>query len=231
MLTIVTWLWTPVNSARSYEPEHVNALCRAVASNTTIPLRFVCVTDIPHDPRFEVDTYPLWRGLEKPLRPGDGWDVCWRRLPIFGMAPAAPFGDRIISMDLDAVVVGNIDDILLKEGSFVGWNCANRIPLHYNGSLWALDMGAHPEVWTSFDPERTPNQLRAKKFIGTDHSQWSDVLGPNMPQWKPQDGVVSYRYHCQKGLPKHARIVFFHGKEKPWTVEEAWCREHYQGTT
>jgi hypothetical protein len=95
--------------------------------------------------------------------------------------------------------------------------------------MWLLTPGAFPQVWEDFDPRVTPNRLKKLGYIGTDHSQWSRVLGPNQPTWTAADGVVSYRYHCQRGLPPGARIVFFHGKEKPWTVREDWVREHYIG--
>ena len=39
------------------------------------------------------------------------------------------------------------------------------------------------------------------------------------------DDVVSYKYHCQSGLPKGTKVAVFHGKPKPSEVKDTWVSE------
>ncbi len=41
---------------------------------------------------------------------------------------------------------------------------------------------------------------------------WQDIL---------PGSVVSYKKHCQNGVPKGAKVVSFHGKPKPWEIDNA----------
>jgi hypothetical protein len=35
-------------------------------------------------------------------------------------------------------------------------------------------------------------------------------------------GIVSYKKHCRRGVPKDARVILFHGKPRPWEVRDLW---------
>lgn len=39
-------------------------------------------------------------------------------------------------------------------------------------------------------------------------------------------GIYSYKKHCRGGLPQDAAIVCFHGKPRPWQVNDAWVKAH-----
>lgn len=40
----------------------------------------------------------------------------------------------------------------------------------------------------------------------------------------PEGLVVSYKYHCQQGLPEKAIAVCFHGKPDYWEVQKPWIQ-------
>jgi len=40
---------------------------------------------------------------------------------------------------------------------------------------------------------------------------WQDIL---------PGAVVSYKKHCRKGVPSMAKIVCFHGRPKPWEIDD-----------
>ncbi|HET7376295.1 MAG TPA: hypothetical protein VFK30_06275, partial [Anaerolineae bacterium] len=48
--------------------------------------------------------------------------------------------------------------------------------------------------------------------------------------WSAADGVLSWRFEVQKNpiLPDTARLIFFHGREKPWMLpRHPIVKEHW----
>lgn len=42
------------------------------------------------------------------------------------------------------------------------------------------------------------------------------------------DDVVSYKVHCQSGVPDTAKVICFHGKPRPWHVKAGWVPPLYR---
>lgn len=233
MLTVVTWLWSPRFSFRSsYGPQHVNRLAAMVRAHYAEPHRIVVVTDLTQglDPAIEVvkDTHDF---ATVPSPHGGKNPTCYRRLRMFRPDIATVFGSRFVSLDLDAVIVGDLAPLWTRPEPFVAWADVGGAS-RYNGSMILMSAGARPEVWTSFDPARSPKAAQRAGQFGSDQGHISAVLGPDQPAWRRADGVLSYRYHVQgtATLPPGARIVFFHGDVKPDSPEAQrlpWVRAHY----
>lgn len=120
-------------------------------------------------------------------------------------------------MDLDTSIVGDISDLL---------NCARSTVLRdfYQPSLigsglmfWKEEDRA--QVWDAFiaDPERHIKEC-------TTRAKWGDQgflqqFADKLQLWQDNTSkVVSYKVHCQGGVPHGASIVCFHGKPRPWNV-------------
>lgn len=236
MLSVVCWKWKPKPGYRSaYGPDQVHTLARMVARHYRRPHRFICVTDDPAglDPAIEV--IPLWEQYgELPSPHGGNNPSCYRRLRAFAPDAGDLFGERLVSLDLDVVLVGDVSPLWDRPEDFVIWgDTAKGTP--YNGSMWLLRTGTRPRVWTEFDPVKSPARARALGYIGSDQAWIGAALGPNEPRWTARDGVYSYRNEIKaKGglLPPNARIVIFHGHVDPWHSATQrryrWVREHYR---
>jgi hypothetical protein len=62
--------------------------------------------------------------------------------------------DRILGLDLDTLVTGNLTEVLTKNGVYVGWKLAGTShPEVYNGSFQMFTAGALRDVWEDFDPD------------------------------------------------------------------------------
>jgi len=223
MLTIVSWKWHQPNYRSKFTAEHVNILQRMVERNLTIPHRFVCITDDPKG--VECETIPLWDSPNICLpskRPN-----CYRRLKVFARDAGEWLGERILSIDLDTVIMRNIDHIAGRTEDFVAFGDTAK-STHYNGGLFLLRAGAFPEVWENFT-EDAPRLT--KGIVGSDQAWISHTLGPGKPVWGPKDGVYSYRVHLREGrlpVPKDCAILSMHGKNDPWTVNDKRIKEHYR---
>jgi len=183
----------------------------------------------------ECETIPLWEDnlYMKGIIPGS-----WVRIKSWAPEMKELLGPRIVSLDLDCCVVGDLAPLFDRAEPFVGWLAFGdkRTPVIYNASIWAMDTGAFPHVWSSFDANTAVQELAKHGFdhtAGTEQAWASYKLGPNMPTWSYKDGVVSFRYQLRPrrgfSLIPGSRIVFFHGPVKALNLMKTvpWVREHY----
>lgn len=235
-LTFVSWRWQPPVGYRStYAPETVYALKDMISRNYSAPHRFVCVTDEPEALK-GVETIPLWPDLAHMKSPlGHSYPSCYRRLKVFAPDAGETFGSRLVSIDLDTVIVGDITSLFDRDEDIVLWG-ETDFPRkqHYCGSLWMLKTGTRPKVWTTFDPKTSPTLAWRAGARGSDQAWLSYALGPNEARWTKADGVYSFRKDISKypnyALPKNARLVSWHGKIDPWSFRAQqipWVKQFY----
>lgn len=242
MLEVVCWKWKPQRQYRShFGPEAVNVLRRMVARNLQLPHRFTCITDDATGIDPEVRIIKLWNDYaDIPSPSGPHNPSCYRRLRMFAPDAVDLIGERIVSMDLDTVITGDLTPLFDRDDDFVIWGGQSiqphlRVPFcWYNGSLMMLRAGTRTKVWDEFDPVRSPSIAHRANSRGSDQGWISYVLGKGEKMWTDADGVLSYRNHIHpRGhqLPKHARIVAFHGKHDPWMASvqamDPWIKEYY----
>jgi hypothetical protein len=228
MLHIVLWKWSQPGFRCTYGPEHVNTLVASLERNLTIPYRVVCVTDDPVGLQ-RCDTFPIWSD-HATMRNASGRHLpsCYRRLKIFSSDQLAGLGigigDKVVSMDLDTVVVQNIDDLFVRDDEYVGWAVpGTRHPKVYNGSMFMFVAGMFDWMWEKFDPLTSPQRAAEAGFFGSDQAYMTMQLLKQAcaGDWTASDGVLSYVRDVRANmcLPSHARIVMFHGQAKPWHAD------------
>jgi hypothetical protein len=91
-------------------------------------------------------------------------------------------------------------------------------------------------MWDRFDPVKSPRDALKAGFFGSDQAYLSHQLAysPDAGGWTASDGVLSYNRDVRgpRLLPKHARVVFFHGKRKPWDtptrLESRWIERYWR---
>ena len=233
MISVVCWKWKPAQGYRStFGPETVNVLRRMVAKHYPHPHRFLCVTDDPAGIHPDVEVVPIWNDFSDLPSPHGGKNPsCYRRLRMFHPDASQWFGERFVSLDLDAVITGDVSPLWNRSEPFVMWGDTNRTTF-YNGSMVLMTAGARRQVWDDFNPTTSPAEAKAAGQFGSDQAWISYRLGPGEATWSTLDGVYSYRMHLQQRqeLPPYARIVFFHGQVDPWSPaaqSKPWVRQHY----
>ena len=234
MLTIVLWKWHRPGYHRTFTAEHVNAVKRMVDRHYTDPHRFVLVTDDPHGVHSDIKCVPIWDDyaeVPNPCRPD--MPSCYRRLKLFARDAAEIFGERILSLDLDCVLVDDMRPVWNRTEDFVIWEDPSpRQP--YNGGMFLLTAGSHPHVWETFNPPRSIQEAFNKGYRGSDQA-WLAYAIPNAALWRHGDGILSFKQHIrlrrQRYLPKGTRAVMFHGKCNPWDREVRaaypWVRQNW----
>lgn len=235
MLNIVTFKWRPEPGYRStFGADAVNVLRDMVARHYDAPHRFWCITDDPAGIDAGIDVVPLWGDYADLPNPSGAHrnPSCYRRLRLFARDVPEWLGERIVMLDLDCVVTGDLRPLWDRPEPFVAWRNTNHKSL-YNCSMLLFTAGAHPELWEGFGPKAAQEAYRAGRF-GSDQGWISHRLGPGKPTWSQRDGVYSYRVDIRphgNRLPADSRIVFFHGHHDPWDDDMQridWIRRHYR---
>jgi len=244
-ITIAVFKWRRIKTGfqlpfiTNYTAEHVNKLYRGVQRNTTVPFRFVCVTDDAKDiDTSSIEVLPLFKESQY-LMPYGG---CYHRLFIFSKQVEKYLGPRFITIDLDCVITGSLDKILTRPEDFV----MNQYDIkrnnhathqYYNGGLILMTAGSREIIWNKFrrHPDAVIYDLDARKkrleIIGSDQAVISHFLGPDEAIFTPEnDGVYDYRkLPDRQVLPSDANMVFFAGKRDPYTLQRnhSWIRQHW----
>ena len=237
-LVVATYFWQPdpgSKFAAAYTPDDVRRLQRMVAKHCTVPHEFVVITDRPEMFADDADirTIPIdWATHVS--------GTCFARLMTFHPKGAEMIGERVLQIDLDTLIVGNMDHLVTRQEDLVLWRNPARIPwddvapgmpptaaewdgtrwLHrvnqrrtyYNTSILLHRCGTLPEIWERFDPRNPPAK----------DDQWylSDLFGRECAYFDGErDGVYRLAREDTPGsgvsgeLPANACIVTFPGSE------------------
>lgn len=199
-----------LRSGGAYRPEHVQRLA-AQAARFAPGVPFVCLSDVDVP---GVTVVPLQHD----------WPGWWSKLELFRDG-AFPPGYRVLYMDLDTTIVGPIGELLRRPEPFIAlanfYIRAGRQSVggQLGSGLMAWTAGAAGHLYERFawnppaimqDCGGYGDQLFIHNEVG-ERCYWQDIL-PGQ--------VVSYKVHCERGVPASARIVCFHGKPRPWDVAE-----------
>lgn len=148
--------------------------------------------------------YPLLES-DKP-----GW---WSKIELF---KPGRFTGRVLYLDLDVSVVGALDDLVALPEPFViakDWVGTKKIG-KYNSSVMVWDAGELDHVNLRWTPD-VMQRMRGDQ-------NWIEECVPE-PALFPRAWVRSFkadvRNRLDGSLPNDCRVVVYHGRPKPWTVE------------
>lgn len=221
-LSVVCWLW-----GDKYPVEHVNKLYRGFAKNYDLPFNFFCFTDQPDNPEFipEVQTLQIPTEHAKTKR-------CARRLKIFSLEMRDIIGSRILQLDVDMVIVGNITELLSTHEEFKIWKSPSNgeHSFAYNPSLMLMNVGCRKHIWRLFnkDPKTALKEAQLNKWTGSDQAVIGNLLRKNEAVWDEKDGIYSFRDEISvENLPENAKIVGFYDDFDMNKLDIPWLKEHW----
>lgn len=231
MLTVVAWKYAPpAVSGRQrtvFHSSHVNVLRRMLARHCHVPHRLVCITDDTNglDSRVEAIPLPSFPHIE----PRDGrYPMCLRRLWLFS-DDAVRLGNRIMSIDLDVVILRDMARIVERTEDFVGWSIAGR--RFYQGGIYLLTPGTRTHVWTSFDPETSPELIERSQYVGSDQAWMKLTMRDDEAVF--DDGLIVHERSFEGDPPASASVVQFSGagQQSPWhsrNIVRPWVARNWR---
>lgn len=212
MYTVVCMKW-----GDKYGPEYVNRLFNMVARNTTLPFKFVCFTDDSKGLLPEIDARPLPQ-MDLPPDKERGW----RKLSLF--RKDVGLEGRVLFLDLDTVIVGNIDGYFTMDGKFIfikHWKPSEKHGIGETG-VYRFEAGELQFLYDEF----MANMEKIKASYRHEQAYVGDVLSKRgLAAFWPQEWMPSFKYTCMRPfplnfflepvLPKGAKMVIFHGNPTP----------------
>jgi len=203
MITICTLLWDAnprsLSFSLMYNESWVEKLYRGFARNLTQPFDFICFTERERQFSEPIET----RGFI--------------RHPIDYGSCIEPYrlGVPMILVGLDTIIVDNIDH--LADYCFDN----DRIALPravYKPNTVCNGVALVPEG----------NERIYSRWRGENDMEWMRKQRPRIIDdiWPGQ--VVSYKGRVREHGLEGARIVFFHGEQKPHQLGQRWIREHWR---
>ena len=187
---------TVLRSGGEYSTDHVERLRDMVEAHND-EVRFVCLSDVDV-PCERIALLHNWKG----------W---WSKIELF--RPGL-FKGHVIYLDLDTDVLGPIRGLCRHGFTMISDFYNLRNPA---SGVMAWKDDAPVYVYNRFC-ER-PSVFQAAY---THAARWGDqgfirdYAGP-ISRF-PDGAVLSYKVHCQDGIPEGASVVAYHGKPKPWDL-------------
>lgn len=195
---ITVWCMNTNNHAPQDE---VDILERMVDRHLSLPHEFICITesDLP------------------------GW---WGKARLFGSNSRK----RNLWLDLDVAITGSLDGLVTPLSSGIriakNWAQSGHGGCQSSVMYWEGDSGRI--INDEFDPAIAHWPPINQPGVLWGDQEWITQLRDEkrlaVEYFNPAD-VVSYKYHCQCGLPEGAKVAVFHGKPNPSEVSDKWVME------
>lgn len=198
---MVTFVCVNVGNYQGRGAEYVNILCNMIARNLPEQHKYVCFTDDPTGISSEIECRLITEQL-------NGW---WNKLYMFKPSSLTSDDGRVIYVDLDTVILSSLDEIVKYAGKFAILRDFYR-PNGLQSSFMMWEGGDHNYIWNNWIAAGKP------EINGGDQA-WVEIYFQRknrdiLQQIYPQC-FVSYRVHCLEIFPKTAKVVCFHGADKP----------------
>jgi hypothetical protein len=144
----MTYWWAPDAGSKFNQPytaDHVRQLKDMVKANLTLPHEFEVITDQPElfDDDLDIRAILIDWATHVPK-------TCYVRLMTFHPQGQEIIGDKVLQIDLDTLIVGNIDHLVSRDEDLVLWRNPARLP-------WAdLDANERRAFAIKNNPELVP---------------------------------------------------------------------------
>jgi hypothetical protein len=231
MILFTTYLW-----GDKYPEEHVRRLFAGVKRNISA-CRFALITDAPRG---------NLQGLEQVEMPSCDLDLteekgCFARLrlfdPDFQRRLSLNPGGKVVNLDLDMVITGRLDWLEDRTEPFsILQNINTTNPCPYNGSVWMLQAGYRPDVWSDFSIKNY-HDLGVPYHAFPDDQGWFEHKLPNAGAFGPDCGVYGFKKrgwapkaaNDADTLPANACIIAFPGWRDPSKFEHLpWVKDNWR---
>lgn len=184
---------TILRTGGEYKEKHVERLRLQCADHAPgVPFR--CLSDIDGSLRHN---WPGW----------------WSKIEAFRVR------GPVLYLDLDTTICGDLEPLLRCREHFVTLRDFNFPARNVQSSVmfWSGDMSALYDRFRA-DPEKHMAENSTPRWWG-DQGFIERVARPAYWQDIAPGAFVSWKKHCQRGVPRGARVVVFHGKPRPWEVK------------
>lgn len=220
-----------------FNPDDLNTLKRAALANTSMPVRFICLTDDAAGLDDDIETHPI---PQFDLYEGTPRAGVWPKISLFHPDLAA-FADLVVFVDIDTVIVGPLDDLFEDPRDALRMlSCGDRwrqmsdaIAPEPATGIMTYRIAHHTNIFATFEADKdtiTQDFELEQQYVG---------VTAKTVEYYPIPWVESFKYHLRRPAiappraPQPAtRLVAFHGFPRPRPVAEkdgVWARAPRSG--
>lgn len=197
MITVACVFW-----GDKFSEDYVYNLKSMVERNTTVPHQFVCFSDRELE---GIKTVKLISGYQ-------GW---WNKMQMFNTD--FRLGNRVVYLDLDTLIVGNIDWLLEYDGMFMGIEDLGAVNEHQpelkgrlQSGVMAWDYRLNSHLWNRFTSSGESQRYRGD-------GEYLNHIVPKYQrdfiQKRYKGKLKSYKYQVySEGITDDLSIICFHGR-------------------
>lgn len=197
MITVACVFW-----GDKFSEDYVYNLKSMVERNTTVPHQFVCFSDRELE---GIKTVKLIPGYE-------GW---WNKMQMFNTD--FRLGNRVVYLDLDTLIVGNIDWLLEYDGMFMGIEDLGAVNEHQpelkgrlQSGVMSWDYRLNSHLWNRFTSSGESQRYRGD-------GEYLNHIVPKYQrdfiQKRYKGKLKSYKYQVySEGITDDLSIICFHGR-------------------
>ena len=197
MITVACVFW-----GDKFSEDYVYNLKSMVERNTTVPHQFVCFSDRELE---GIKTVKLISGYQ-------GW---WNKMQMFNTD--FRLGNRVVYLDLDTLIVGNIDWLLEYDGMFMGIEDLGAVNEHQpelkgrlQSGVMSWDYRLNSHLWNRFTSSGESQRYRGD-------GEYLNHIVPKYQrdfiQKKYKGKLKSYKYQVySEGITDDLSIICFHGR-------------------
>lgn len=204
----------------------MNVLRQAVADFYPEPHRFICITDDAAGLDSRVEAVALPVADKVPRARGRGSPSCYVRLWAFSREAAAILGPRVVSIDLDVVILDDLRPLFNRPGDFVAWSDPSNSKFRYQGGFWIMQTGTRTHVWDDFPgADEAYRRSTGAGLNGTDQGWMSYIMSDEAIVDK-RDGIWKMKDwdRQRRGAEHPIRMVQMLGQHAPWG---GTCKQRY----
>lgn len=203
-----------LKSGGIYDQTWVRKLRDAVARHTTIPYRFVCLSDVD----VPCERIPL-------IHDWPGW---YSKIELF--RPGVITGPTLY-MDLDTAITGSLDGLADIQSDFATIRSFADKRLLGTGLMWFGKVphkiyekfAKQPDAYIAhYDRNQSGAYLGDQGFINDVLDRKADILTDIF------SGITSYKLHHKSKLLPGTSIVCFPGSPKPTEIKDEWLLEAWK---
>lgn len=139
------------------------------------------------------------------------WPGWWSKMELF--RPDIKGDLFYIDLDTTVIKMPTMPDQTTVLSDF-------RKPHLIGSGLMFLKESDRAQVWNDWikNPEKAMRGCRSGYKWG-DQGFLLDYYR-HCQRWQNVSKVYSYKYHCKNGIPEDAEVICYHGKPRPWDVEQ-----------
>lgn len=210
-----------MNTGGHAPDDEVRTLKRMVDRHLSEPCLFWCITESICGIE-GVYTIP-------PINDLPGW---WGKTNLFSPRASTK---RNLWLDLDVTITGSLDELVtpLTKQIRMAKNWAQSGHGGCQSSVMYWESDSAQVIHDKFESKWAHWPPRTDKFWNNGQVQWGDQewvtylrdMNHLQVEYFDPAHVVSYKYHCQKGLPPDSKVQVFHGLPNPVDVNDDWVRE------